>query len=285
MERRTAAAVFRFAPFAPAFEESSGLRARLALRGRMQRLLPTLVVITVPLLMSAPSLAFAQGEYDRNEPISTPTDMSPKTGVQVGARVGFGVGTGSVYKDFGVSEGSNGFVPVVVDVGARVIPELYIGAYGGWAHVIPKTNQTSCPEGYSCSVNDWRFGVEADWHFMPRVSYDPYIGLSTGWDILHNSVSGSTQLPTPAGLAPANVEANVTDSGWEIVGLHLGADFRLGRALALGPFFTATLGRYTNRTGTTTVSVGPQSQSKDAPDVEHAMHEYYMLGVRGTINP
>jgi hypothetical protein len=239
------------------------------------------------LAVLVPTASHAQELRDRPTPAPSHDDVIvAPTGLQLGARLAYGLGSGDVYRGLGVADGSNGFVPVVVDIGARVIPQLYVGAYGGYAYVLPKHNAVSCPDGYSCNIGDWRFGLQVDWHFMPNVSFDPYVGLSGGYEILHNSVTGPTPVPTPAGTLQGSAKANVTDRGWEFLGLTLGADFRVAHLLAIGPFFTASIGEFGSHTGSTTVSVGGSAvATKDAADVEHRPHEIYMLGLRGTLNP
>jgi hypothetical protein len=224
-------------------------------------------------------------DVDRPEPTYDHHPRGVNPGLQVGARVGFGAGTGSVYDGFKVSDGSNGFVPFTADIGVRIIRELYVGAYGSYAYVIPKTNATSCPDTFDCSVKDWRVGAEADWHFLPSHSLDPYVGVFGGYELLQNHVTGTTQVPIPGvGPAPGAVNAKVNDKGWEI-GLAAGADIRLARVLALGPYLSASLGRYIARTGSTDVQVnGTTVSSTGAPEVDHAYHELFMLGVRGTLN-
>lgn len=228
----------------------------------------------------------------RGQPSDVGVDRSitepdrPPTGLQLGARVGYGLGSGEVYRGFGVSEGSDGFIPIVVDVGARVTPELYVGAYGGYAHVFPRTNATSCPAGFDCRITDWRFGLQVDWHVRPRRWFDPYVGLGAGYEILHNSVTGPTSVPTAAGPVPATADAGVTDRGFEFAALTLGADFRIARVLAVGPFVSMSIGEFGTRTGSTTVRVqGTEVASTAAAEVEHRPHELYLFGVRGTVNP
>jgi hypothetical protein len=232
------------------------------------------------------SAAFAQApEYDRPEqPVVYHEQPGARPGLQLGARAGFGLGTGSVYQGFNVHDGSNGFVPFTADLGVRIVRELYVGAYGSYAYVIPRTNATSCPSGFDCSVKDWRVGLEADWHIIPGNALDPYIGIFGGYELLQNHVTGGTPVPTQAGPLPGAVDAKVNDKGWE-VGLTGGSDIRLAHFLAIGPYFTASVGRYESRSGTTNVSVnGVPVSSTGAKEVDTAYHELFQLGLRGTLN-
>lgn len=244
-------------------------------------LLALSVAASVAMLSTA---AFAQDDVDRPEPPKHHDQPGARPGLQLGARAGFGVGTGSVYEGLNVHDGSNGFVPFTADIGVRIVRELYLGAYGSYAYVIPRTNAVSCPSGLDCSVKDWRVGLEADWHFWPNSGLDPYLGVFGGYELLKNHVSGATPVPTPGGPLQGAVDANTNDKGWE-VGLTAGSDIRLAHFLAIGPYFTASVGRYESRSGTTNVTVnGIPVSSTGAKDVDTAYHELFQLGLRGTLN-
>ncbi|MGZ3417150.1 MAG: hypothetical protein ACXVEE_04750 [Polyangiales bacterium] len=234
-----------------------------------------------------PQQTSGQPMYDQPEapPPAETQHKGVAPGFQAGVRAGFGAGAGSVYDGLRVFDGSNGFVPFTADIGARVAPELYIGAYGSYAYVLPRTNPISCPEGFDCSVNDWRVGAQVDWHFLPTNSLYPYIGVFGGYELLKNHVTGTTPVPIPGGpIVPGAVDARATDKGWE-VGLALGSDVRLARILALGPFFSGSIGRYESHSGSTNVSVGGNTvASTPQPDVRPVVHELFQIGIRGTMN-
>src|SRR5438309_9388744 len=66
-------------------------------------------------------------------------------GVQLGVRVGYGLGVGEVYSGLDVTDAAYGSVPVIIDLGARVTHRLYIGVYGQIAPVVSETDPTSWP--------------------------------------------------------------------------------------------------------------------------------------------
>lgn len=209
-----------------------------------------------------------------------------RLGPQLGARVAYAAGTGVVYSGLNVSDASSGALPIIVDLGWRFLPALYVGAYGQWGHVFTKNNDISCPTGFDCAAQDWRFGVEGDLHFLPRSRLDPYFGVGTGYEILSTSIHGTAPVPTAAGAVQGNVATNVTDSGYEFFNLSLGFDVRIDSVVGLGPFISGSLGRYALHDGTQTVTVGPATvQSGSVAPVDHAMHELYFAGLRGTFNP
>jgi len=223
---------------------------------------------------------------ERPVQIAYPGAYAARLGPQLGARIGYAAGQGVVYSGLDVSATSNGALPLVVDLGWRFLPQLYAGLYGQFAPVFLKTNPVSCPEGFSCSAQDWRMGLEVDFHFLPRLRMDPYVGLSGGYEILHTGINGTTSVPTPAGgSVPGNVDVSVIDRGWEFASLTLGFDYRIDRTFGIVPFLTGTLSAYNVHTGTQTVSVaGNQVASGPVANVEHAGHELFFAGVRGTFN-
>lgn len=218
--------------------------------------------------------------------VPAPSSYRARLGPQVGARVGFAAGSGVVYSGLNVTEGSGGAVPIILDLGWRFLPELYVGAYGQFAPVFTRQNAISCPAGFDCWAHDWRFGVEADFHFLPRWRLDPYIGVGTGYEILESNIHGTAPVPTPLGTVPGNVATNVTDSGYEFVNLTLGFDGRFDSVVGFGPFVTGTLDRYALHDGTQTVMVGGTVvQTGSVAPVTPGLHELVLAGLRGTFNP
>jgi hypothetical protein len=218
--------------------------------------------------------------------ISGGTTYRARLGPQVGLRVAYGGGTGVVYEGLEVSNASVGALPMTLDLGWRFLPMLYVGLYGQFAPVFTRENSVSCPAGFDCWAHDWRFGAEADFHFLPHSRLDPYVGLGTGYEILENNVHGTAPVPTPAGPVPGNVSVNTTDTGYEFLNVTLGFDWRIDSVVGVGPFITGTLGRYATHEGTqTTVVDGMVVQTGEVPSVSHGMHELAQVGVRGTFNP
>jgi hypothetical protein len=207
-------------------------------------------------------------------------------GLQVGARTGYGGGTGIVYSGLSVHEASSGGIPVIVDLGVRALPQLYAGIYGGFTPIFTKSNPVSCPDGIDCTTQQWRFGVQFDFHFVPTSKLDPYIGLGGGYEILHTHLTGSVPVPTPLGSFPGNVDASITDRGWEFASLTLGFDARINSGVGIGPFVSGSLNEYGVHSGTQTVSVsGTQVAANQVPPVNHGLHELFWAGVRATFNP
>lgn len=214
-------------------------------------------------------------------------DWMARRGPQMGVRVGYTAGTGIVYSGLDVHDASSGALPITVDLGWRFLPQLYAGLYGAFAPVFLKNNPVSCPGDFDCNAQNWRFGVQVDYHFMPRSRLDPYVGLGGGYEILHTNVNGVSPVPLPTGgAAPGHVSAGIIDRGWEFANLTLGFDARIDSMVGVGPYVSGSLNEYNVHTGTQSVTVGnTQVSNAPLPDVDHGLHELFTAGVRGTFNP
>jgi hypothetical protein len=183
-----------------------------------------------------------------------PHPFAARRGPQLGLRVGYASGTGIVYSGLNVHDASDGALPVTVDLGWRFLPQLYAGVYGSFAPVFTKGNPLSCPAGFDCNAQDWRFGVQVDYHFLPRTRLDPYVGLGGGYEILHTNANGPVVVPTPLGNAPGNASAGIIDRGWEFAALTLGFDARINAWSALA---LTSAGRSANTASTREHSRSP----------------------------
>ena len=245
-----------------------------------------LSVIAGCAVLGAASVASAQESYGER-PRPTPERYAAEPGLQLGARVGFTAGAGSVISGIPVTEASSGAVPVIIDAGWRIRPEIYVGAYGQIAPVLLRENPETCPQGFNCSARNWRVGIQADLHFLPRSRLDPYAGVGVGYEILHTTVNGTAPIPLPTGATvPGQVESSVVDRGWEYGNVSVGFDYRISNVVGLGPFATATLAQYNVRESSRTVTVaGNEVSAGTQGPIDHTLHAQFIVGLRGTFNP
>jgi hypothetical protein len=227
-------------------------------------------------------------------PVSTTEHLTPyvpreayeaKTGIQFGARVGYAAQAGSIYSGLGVWDASSGNVPIIVDVGWRALPQLYVGAYGQYAPVLLKTNAQSCPSDFNCDAQNWRFGLQVDIHPAPHTRLDPYFGVGSGYEILHTNVNGTVPIQLATGPATALVDQSVTDRGWEFANVTAGFDYRANAAVGVGPFITATYGRFNVHEIDRSLTVSGTPIPSPIGAVDHVDHMQFQVGVRGTFNP
>jgi hypothetical protein len=120
--------------------------------------------------------------------------------------------------------------------------------------------------GVSCKGSDVRFGVEGTYSFSPGQSFNPWIGLGTGYEWVNLQGGSSTG------------NGEFTFHGWEYFNLQVGGDFSLSRVFALGPYTSFGLGQYSS----TSVTLGSTTFSGDVASKK--VHAWLQLGVKGTFN-
>jgi outer membrane protein W len=121
-----------------------------------------------------------------------------------------------------------------------------------------------CTNGVSCSADDLGIGIQGQYHIMPAASADPWLGLGFGYEVLGVSESAGGQ------------SADVSFKGLEFLTLQGGADFKVADPVAVGPFVSFSLGKYSTQTNSGALG----DQSGDIPNT--AVHEWLTLGVKGT---
>ncbi|MBF5046093.1 hypothetical protein FGE12_27005 [Aggregicoccus sp. 17bor-14] len=227
---------------------------------------------------------------------TTSTDMTMhsdggRMGPEIAISGNLGLGVGYVYKNAQTASGEESLkitdsakfsIPVLVELGYRVTPRFYIGAFGSWEKVFTKENPLSCPSGFDCNTQQWRVGPEFRYHFSPEAGFDPWIGLGVGLEILKSHVKGTTNIPVAPGVTvPADVDTHVTDRGPTFARLAIGGDWHLSRAVALGPIATVSYGSYTVRTGDQKVTL-PVIGTRDnaLTPVDNGPHALFTVGLR-----
>ena len=184
---------------------------------------------------------------------SAPADTAAEPGkFVVGLRLGYALPMGSVMKDSSMSDGVSGMIPIWLDLGYMVTPNIMVGLYGQYGFVSLK----NC-EG-DCSASNLRLGVQGQYHLSPAEKLDPWFGLGIGYESMSMKRTG--------------VEGSA--SGLEFLNLQAGLDYKLSPAFGIGPFLSFSLGQYS--------SVSSGDLSMDIP--EKAMHQWLTFGVRGAFN-
>lgn len=246
----------------------------------MKRLLPL-----VPGLLLITSSALAE-ETSTTTTVTTTetTTMAPparaeKRGLEIGLRVGAGLGAGvvlhraSTNEDVKLIDQGTIVLPLTLEVGYRVNPLFYVGAFGTWSWISPRKDSKSfCTDQTdTCSVSNSMIGADVRFHPMPELGADPWISLGAGYEWARDRATAGP------------VEAKSMFSGMQWVNLGIGADFTVAPKLTVGPYANATLGQYTHLSRTVT-GAGPASVDLDGPvdDFgEKRVHSWISLGVRG----
>lgn len=196
-----------------------------------------------------------------------------KTGFQMALRTGYSVPFGQLAKDNDLSDFSSGQVPLIVDIGGKIIPHLFLGGYIGFGFGGPGGKQADlCDRDNStCFGLGLRFGAEAQVHFIPDGFTNPWLGYGIGFESLALGVDNARSDDV--------VAAGV--GGWEYAHFMGGVDFRLNRIVGIGPFVDVSLGSYR----TVSYDNGNTTRSADIDDADRTMHGWATFGVRVVFFP
>lgn len=210
-------------------------------------------------------------------------------GLALGLRTGYAVPFGkegtasSTSQLFGDSDSGSlsddlkGALPIWVDVGYRLDPALYLGAFFqyGFGFIDKKS---ICLDGFDCSASDVAFGANVHYHLSPAATFDPWIGAGLGYEFLNFNFKG--QIP-PSG---ATIDGSLTLRG-PFFSLQAGGDLKATPDFAIGPFLSFSVGRYSRYSAdVVSTAVGQGSTTDESGDVENSTHEWLTIGVRGQYN-
>ena len=188
--------------------------------------------------------------------MSGPPDAGGK--IKVGLRAGYSLPMGDAVKDGKLSDGVSGAIPLQLDLGYMVTPNIMVGLYGSYAIVMLASKQKDLCDAakVDCSASQIRVGLQGQYHLSPGQSLDPWFGLGFGLEMLDQKAGD-----TKSGV-----------SGFEFVNIMAGADFAATESIAVGPFVNFSVGQYSKTTG-----------DNGADIKDKAMHQWLTLGIKGTI--
>jgi hypothetical protein len=177
--------------------------------------------------------AFAQSKDERDvEDTNVLTEKMPSisNALELGVQAGYSQGFGDVAKGQStVSDLSGPGGAVEVDVGYRISPQFLIGIYGG---------STMASRGDALAdgtdVRGATAGVQAQYHFRPTYTIDPWVGLAAGW-------RGTWLVPDQG--------KNTSLQGLQLARLQVGADYRVSPEIAIAPVVGADLSMYLSENG------------------------------------
>jgi hypothetical protein len=208
--------------------------------------------------------------------------------VHLGLRSGYGLPVGA-YADAtevngarqadinDIGDDSNGAIPIWLDLGYHLTPQLLLGAYGMYGIALMKTADPDdplgggCPVGGECSAAGWRFGLQGQYGLRLGEQLRAWVGLGFGYEALHARAKVEI-LGNP-------IERASSYRGFELMQLQGGADLVLHPKVALGPFVSFSQVRY-DRCG-----LEMNGQELDCKVVDAALHGWLVLGLRGYYEP
>lgn len=192
--------------------------------------------------------------------------LAQESGLQLGARLGYGIAMGDAQKDAKMSDGVKSQIPIWIDAGYRIDESIMVGAY--FQYGIAQLADKSCPDGADCSASDMRFGLQGHYHLSPGESMDPWFGLGIGYEMASMKVSAG------------GAEMTGTMKGFEFANIQAGLDFQAAEGLGVGPFVSFSLGQFSSMKTEAPDPIG----TKEGDIKDKAMHQWLVFGVRGAFN-
>jgi outer membrane protein W len=187
----------------------------------------------------------------------------PHTGFQIAARAGVAIPLGDAAKDTPLSDGLGAQFAAIVDIGGKIVPQVFLGAYlGGNVGAVGSQTSKDCDtvRATGCLGLTYRIGVQVQYHIIPDGKVDPWLGYGIGYEVsrVTGSAPGTTYSTTLVGPEYGHILA--------------GVDFRVTKIFGIGPFVDFSFGKYTN------ASSEPSGKSAEIPD--KAMHEWLTIGAK-----
>lgn len=207
-----------------------------------------------------------------------------RRGFQAALRTGVAIPSGLVAgrtsrgEELPMNEALSLQIPLLVDVGWKVIPNLFLGLYGGLA--FGSSDYSLCARE-SCSVLAKRLGVQVQYHIAPAEQLNPWVGYGLGleaFDISHENGAGCSSTAGASGLEWGHFMG--------------GIDLRLSKHFGFGPFIDFSAGTYTSQTRHKADCYAKFATSGVANDtfangsIENtATHYWLTLGARAVLFP
>jgi hypothetical protein len=213
----------------------------------------------------------AQPSDPKGEQEPKPDAPPARTGFQIAVRPGVAIPMGSLAKDLAQNDVFGPQAAFNLDIGGKIIPNLFIGGYLGLnlGGTGGKTADT-CKNGVTCAAASLRIGIEAQYHIIPDGKINPWVGYGIGFE--SSAVSRSNGLIT----------SNISAAGPEFAHLMGGVDFRISKVFGIGPFVDFSVAQYSSGTIGTTVN-GTSVTPQDIKD--KAIHEWLTLGAKFVFFP
>jgi hypothetical protein len=192
----------------------------------------------------------------------TAPPRASESGLQLAVRGAFNVPTGSIDSGSNFSDGFSGFAPFGLEAGYRFDRHIYMGLFGEYGFGFMK----NCAAGFDCSAHTWALGVNARYHVFASPTLRPWIGLNAGYEWLDVDAN-----------APGN-NASASAHGLRYFGAEMGLDLFVAPMLAVGPYFSGSVGEYSSETQSVNGADTTQPFAK-------AMHAFFQFGLRFSFVP
>ena len=196
-------------------------------------------LVALPLFSASPAAAQGGASAPVHAQSPPPEDErsapAARTGFQMALRTGVMIPFGDVDKSIAMGDAFSPQVPLVVELGGKIIPHLFLGGFFGVGvgGVAGKFADACKAANASCVAASVQLGVELQVHVLPAEKLDPWVGYGIGYSA--NGGGGSAN----------GKDFTVSTGGLDFAHLMAGLDIRLSRAIGLGPVVDFTAGTYT----------------------------------------
>ncbi|MCU0657952.1 MAG: hypothetical protein MUF64_22630 [Polyangiaceae bacterium] len=174
-----------------------------------------------------------------------------------------------------VSDTISGAFPMMLDLGGKISPRLFLGAYLGFnVGYAGDAYSELCQRSVSCSANNVRLGLQAQLHLRPARRLNPWIGLGFGTEA--TTVTAETRINN----ITQTLGGTSSFQGIEYLHMTLGLDFRAEEIYGYGPYVTFTTGSYETTTARNTSGT---NRTRAIPDP--SLHHWLTIGIRLILFP
>ncbi len=215
-----------------------------------------------------------------------------ESGLAVGLRVAYGIPFGDAQQFTSGSAqtlGTNGnttsmasfqrgMLPIWFDLGYRFNRNVYLGLFYQFAPTFPPSGNCAVSPGTSasgqttCDGFEHRFGIDLQYHILPKELVDPWIGLGLGYELAQLNLSQG-----------AGGDTGSFQAGGPQADLQLGADLRFAHAVPFGPFIDVSLAELGTENDYAANGHGPNGGSS-AVSFNTKLHGWVTLGIRAQFN-
>jgi hypothetical protein len=201
------------------------------------------------------------------KPATSSTGQAPfKGGFELGGRLVLGFPFGQSYDDTLSGGWSGDVIGLGVEASYRLGPHWSVGGFVQLAWSFTGMAPACKSAGNSCSSWDRRLGVHAQYRFSGGEPRGGWVAASLGYEWLTNRVYERLE----------DLTQEATFAGFELLGLHGGYDWQLGR-VSFGPAATLTLGRFGDPS---TSCAGPTCYQYVQTSHDSAFHYWLFVGGR-----
>lgn len=200
-------------------------------------------------------------------------DDAPSRGIELGARVGYGIPMGNFAANNAGTSTSltdvfSSLVPLQIDALFMINPNVRVGGYFAYGF-LGIGNQwngfpTNCQgNGLSCSAHELRFGAQLHYHFAPDKTLDPWLGAGVGYETATFTESANGQ------------SGSVTTSGFEFFNVQGGLDYKAAANFGVGPYAQLSVAKFSDCSFSDAFTQLGSCQVQNT-----TLHEWLIFGVR-----